>query len=105
MTERRLRWALIGVTMFAALCVLAVAAVLWYWHAYLLGPSGEVFTRGPYLVHVDEQGATLKWRAKDAARGELVAPPPGGPFPTPPARPVPRPQPGTPHSRAAAVGG
>src|SRR3954451_1197576 len=82
MTERRLRWALIGVTMFAALCVLAVVAVLWYWQAYLLGPSGEVVTRGPYLVHVDEQGATLKWRTQGKARVELVATAPDGTFAT-----------------------
>jgi hypothetical protein len=73
MTERRLRRALIGVSMFAALCVLAVAGVLWYWHAYLLGPSGEPFTRGPYLIRVDEQSAKLAWRVKDHARVELVA--------------------------------
>ena len=73
MTERRLRRALIGVSMFAAVCVLGVAAVLWYWHAYLLGPSGDPFTRGPYLVRVDGQSAKLKWRVQDGATVELVA--------------------------------
>jgi len=78
MTERRLRWALIAVSMFAAVCVLAVVGVLWYWHAYLLGPSGDPFTRGPYLVRVDGQSAKLRWRVKGDARVELVATSPDG---------------------------
>jgi hypothetical protein len=78
MTERRLRRALIAVSMFAAVCVLGVAVVLWYWHAYLLGPSGEAFTRGPYLVRVDDGSATLRWRAKDNAAVQLVATAPDG---------------------------
>jgi hypothetical protein len=78
MTERRLRWGLIGVSMFAAVCVLAVAAVLWYWQAYLIGPSGDPFTRGPYLVRVDGQSAKLRWRVRDGGRVGLVATAPDG---------------------------
>jgi hypothetical protein len=36
--ERRLRRALIGVAMLAALALLAVAGLIYYWWLYLLGP-------------------------------------------------------------------
>ena len=49
-TLRRLRRTLIGVSMLCAVLVLVVAAVLLYWRLYLLEPSGDPFTRGPYLV-------------------------------------------------------
>src|SRR5437879_903864 len=36
---RRLRLALVGTALLAALCILAVAGVLVYWHLYLLEPA------------------------------------------------------------------
>ncbi len=63
--ERRLRRALIGVAMLAALALLAVGGLIVYWWLYLLGPSGDPFTRGPYLVRVTEDSAELRWRAGD----------------------------------------
>ena len=60
--ERRLRRALIGVSMFAAVALLAVAGVVIYWWMYLLGPEGSPFTRGPYLLRVDRDSAELRWR-------------------------------------------
>jgi hypothetical protein len=82
-----------------------VAAVLWYWQAYLLGPSGGIFSRGPYLVHVDEQGATLKWRTEDGARVELVATAPDGTFATARAGTFAGLKPGTRYSWTASAGG
>ena len=60
--ERRLRRALIGVSMLAAVTLLAIAGVLFYWWMYLLGPEGSPFTRGPYLLRVDRDSAELRWR-------------------------------------------
>ncbi len=75
--ERRMRRALIGVAMLAALALLAVAGVIVYWWLYLLGPSGDPFTRGPYLVRVSEDAAELRWRAGDR-EVTVVALDPGG---------------------------
>jgi hypothetical protein len=72
-TERPLRRALVAVTMVAALLVVAMAAIVFYWQSYLLGPSGEVFTRGPYLVRVDETSAELAWRVRGSAPVEVIA--------------------------------
>lgn len=55
--------------MLAALLALAVAAVVFYWRLYLLGPEGSPFTRGPYLVRVTESTAELRWRTD---RGQAV---------------------------------
>ncbi len=60
--ERRLRRALIGVSMLAAVTLLAIAGVLFYWWMYLLGPEGSPFTRGPYLLRVERDSAELRWR-------------------------------------------
>lgn len=70
--ERRLRRALIGVSMLAALALLAVAGVIAYWALYLLGPSGDPFTRGPYLLRVTGTEAELRWRT-DGEREVTVA--------------------------------
>ena len=48
--------------MFAAVALLAIAGVLFYWWMYLLGPDGSPFTRGPYLLRVDRDSAELRWR-------------------------------------------
>ena len=61
-TLRRLRRTLIGVSMLCAVLVLVVVAVLLYWRLYLLEPSGDPFTRGPYLVALSEHGARLRWQ-------------------------------------------
>jgi hypothetical protein len=60
--ERRLRRALIAVSMLAAVALLMVAGVLLYWWLYLLGPEGSPFTRGPYLLRVEGDRAELRWR-------------------------------------------
>ncbi len=78
MVERRLRRALIATAMFAAVCVLGVGATLWYWQAYLLGPSGSPFTRGPYLVRLDARSAALLWKVRDDQSVELRAVAPDG---------------------------
>jgi hypothetical protein len=70
--ERRLRRGLIGVSMFAAVALLALAGVVLYWWLYLLGPEGSPFTRGPYLLRVTEDRAELRWRT-DGAREVTVA--------------------------------
>jgi hypothetical protein len=76
--ERRLRRALIGVSMLAALALMAVAAVVFYWWVYLLGPSGDPFTRGPYLLRVGEDAAELRWRTDGDRDVRIVALDPAG---------------------------
>ncbi len=76
--ERRLRRALIGVAMLAALALLVVAAVVVYWRIYLLGPSGDPFTRGPYPVRVGETDAELRWRGPAPGDVTIVAVGPDG---------------------------
>ena len=76
--ERRLRRGLVALAMLSALLVLAVVAVLVYWRLYLLGPSGDPFTRGPFVTRLDTTGATLAWSI-DGGRGvELTATGPDG---------------------------
>ena len=76
--ERRLRRALIGVSMFAAVALLLVGGVVFYWYVYLLGPSGDPFTRGPYLLRVTEDAAELRWRTDGDRPVEVVALDPAG---------------------------
>lgn len=71
--ERRLRRALIGVSMLAALALLVVAAVIIYWVLFLLGPSGDPFTRGPYLLRVTATEAQLRWRTSGDQEVRIVA--------------------------------
>src|SRR4051794_39363027 len=76
---RRLRLALVGVSMLCTLCVLAVAAVLVYWHLYLLGPSSGPFARGPFLTPLSGTSAQLRWTLDDGSqRVELHALGPDG---------------------------
>jgi hypothetical protein len=70
---RRLRRALIGVSMLCAVLVLLVVAVLVYWDRYLLGPSSGAFSRGPYLVALSQDSATLAWKAPGGAAVDLRA--------------------------------
>ena len=76
--ERRLRRALVGVSMLAALALLAVGGVVVYWWLYLLGPSGSPFTRGPYLLRVTEESAELRWRTDGDRDVAVVALDPAG---------------------------
>jgi tartrate-resistant acid phosphatase type 5 len=64
---RRLRRALIAVSMLCAVLALLVVAVLGYWHRYLLEPSSGAFSRGPYVVRLSEDSASLAWKARGAA--------------------------------------
>jgi hypothetical protein len=70
---RRLRRWLIVLSMVCAVLVLAVVAVLVYWHLYLLGPSAGAFTRGPFLYSLTERSAALSWGVRGAAAVELRA--------------------------------
>lgn len=60
--ERRLRRALVAAAGLAALAVIGVAAVLFYWSRYLLPPEPDPFTRGPYVTRIGTTTATLRWR-------------------------------------------
>jgi hypothetical protein len=71
--ERRLRRALIAVAMLAAAALLVVGGVILYWRLYLLGPSGDPFTRGPYLQRVGPTSAELRWRTAGDRPVEVVA--------------------------------
>lgn len=48
--------------MALAVALLVVAGTIVYWRLYLLGPEGDPFTRGPYLVRVGPHSADLRWR-------------------------------------------
>jgi hypothetical protein len=71
--ERRLRWAVVGLAMLCAVLVLVVAAVLIYWRLYLLSPSADPFTRGPFVTRVGQTSAELAWTLPGDRRVELVA--------------------------------
>jgi hypothetical protein len=76
--ERRLRRGLVALAMVCAVLALLVIAVLVYWRLYLLGPSGDPFTRGPFVTHLDTAGATLAWSIDGGAPVELTATGPDG---------------------------
>jgi hypothetical protein len=73
LSYRRLRRALIAVSMLCALLVLVVIVVFAYWDRYLLGPSSGPFERGPFLTSVSTNSATLAWTARGGAPVELRA--------------------------------
>jgi tartrate-resistant acid phosphatase type 5 len=75
---RRLRWALAGTSVGALVAILVVAGLLFYWHAYLLGPTGTPFERGPFLIRLDTSSAQLAWRLRTKAAVELRAVGPDG---------------------------
>jgi hypothetical protein len=77
-TVRRLRLALIALSMVCAVLVLIVAGVLGYWQRYLLGPGEGAFARGPFLVDLSESSAALAWRVRDDADVDLRAVDPSG---------------------------
>jgi Calcineurin-like phosphoesterase len=72
-TIRRLRMALVGVSMLCALLVLAVAGVVYYWKTYLLEPRSDPFRRGPFITRLSETGATLRWQVDGDRPVELRA--------------------------------
>src|SRR6266513_2000194 len=76
--ERRLRRGLVGLAMACAVLALLVVAVLVYWRLYLLGPSGDPFTRGPFVIRLGTTDATLAWSIDDSRRAALTATGPGG---------------------------
>jgi predicted phosphodiesterase len=69
----RARFALGGLGLFVAVCVVLVSTTIWYWLSYLLGPSGGPFTRGPYLTRVTESDAVLRWSVRGGRSVELTA--------------------------------
>ncbi|MDX6618781.1 MAG: tartrate-resistant acid phosphatase type 5 [Gaiellales bacterium] len=79
---RRLRLALAGAGAVALLCILAVAAVLVYWHLYLLEPQGTPFTRGPFLTRLSTTEAGFEWTLDRRADVSLRAVAPNGRAPT-----------------------
>jgi hypothetical protein len=62
---RRLRIALVAVSMLAALLAVGAVGVVAYWRLYLLPSGSEPFTRGPFLTRLSETSATLRWSVKD----------------------------------------
>ena len=76
--ERRLRRGLVALAMACAVLVLVVIAVLVYWRLYLLGPSGDPFTRGPFVIRLDTTGAALAWSIEENSKVELTAAGPDG---------------------------
>jgi Calcineurin-like phosphoesterase len=76
--ERRLRRGLIAMAMVCAVLVLVVITVLVYWRLYLLGPSGDPFTRGPFVIRLGTTGATLAWSIDGTRPVELTATGPAG---------------------------
>jgi calcineurin-like phosphoesterase family protein len=76
--ERRLRRGLVALAMLCAALLLVVIAVLVYWRLYLLGPSADPFTRGPFVTRLSTTGATLAWSIESGRRVELTATGPGG---------------------------
>ena len=76
--ERRLRRALVALAMLSAALVLVVVAVLVYWRLYLLGPSGDPFTRGPFVIRLGETTAELAWSISGDRRVSLTATAPDG---------------------------
>ncbi len=76
--ERRLRRALVAAAGLAAVALIAVAAVLFYWSRYLLPPQPDPFTRGPYVTRIGATTATLRWRIADDRPVTIVATTPDG---------------------------
>ena len=71
--ERRLRRATIGLSMLTAVLLLVIGGIVAYWLLYLLGPEGDPFTRGPYLLRVGSTSAELRWRTDGDQAVEVVA--------------------------------
>jgi hypothetical protein len=102
--ERRLRRGLVALAMLCAVLALVVVAVLVYWRLYLLSPSGDPFTRGPFVIRLSTTGATLAWSVDGERRVELTATGPGGTVTAAGGR-LTGLQPGTRYTWTASVGG
>jgi tartrate-resistant acid phosphatase type 5 len=76
--ERRLRRVVVGLAMLCAALVLVIAAVLVYWKLYLLSPSADPFSRGPFVIRLGETSAELAWTLLEHGRVDLVATAPDG---------------------------
>jgi Calcineurin-like phosphoesterase len=76
--ERRLRRVVVALAMLCAVLVLVVAALLVYWKLYLLSPSADPFSRGPFVVRVGGTSAELAWTLPADRRVEIVATAPDG---------------------------
>ncbi len=76
---RKLRIALVLVSMLVGVAVIAVIGVLFYWNSYLLGSRGDdPFTRGPYVVGLTSTAAELRFIGPDPAKVTLTAIAPDG---------------------------
>lgn len=76
---KRLRIALVLVSMLVGISLIAVLAVLFYWNAFLLGSDGEdPFTRGPFVADVSADSAIVRFSGPDASTVSLVAVAPDG---------------------------
>jgi len=102
---RRLRIALAGTALVALVCALAVAAVLVYWHLYLLEPKGTPFTRGPFITRLSSSGAAFAWTLDRSATVDLRALSPDGSEVTASAGRFGALQPATRYSWTAAIAG
>jgi len=78
-TVRRLRVALVGVSMLCALLVLVTVAAIAYWRLYLEQPTPGPFERRPYMVRLGPTSAELKWRIDQPIELRAVGPD-GGSF-------------------------
>ena len=76
--ERRLRRAVAALAMLCALLVLVVVAVLVYWKLYLLSPSADPFSRGPFVIRLGGTSAQLAWTLPGGRRVDLTAAAPDG---------------------------
>ena len=71
--ERRLRRALIVVSLLAGLMALLVAGVIVYWLRFVLPVSSDPFTRGPYVTRLGTTDATLSWHIPGRHTVHIVA--------------------------------
>jgi hypothetical protein len=102
--ERRLRRGLVALAMLCAVLTLLVVAVVVYWRLYLLGPSADPFTRGPFVIRLSTTEATLAWSIDDGQRVKLTATGPDGTVTAPGGR-LSGLRPGTRYLWTASVGG
>jgi hypothetical protein len=73
-TVRRLRVALVGVSMLCALLVLVTIAAVVYWRLYLEQPTPGPFERRPYVVRLGSTSAQLKWRIDGPVELRAIGP-------------------------------
>jgi predicted phosphodiesterase len=76
--ERRLRRVVAGLAMLCAVLVLVIVAIGIYWKLYLLSPSADPFTRGPFVIRLGPTSAELAWSLPGDAPVQVVATAPDG---------------------------